>query len=120
MRRLLRLVFLLIVLRGCIVVWLSEMRWEVGWEEVRGVVVVSCATCWVGGIVFGSCERGSGSVVSVEIGSGGGVMCGVCAILKYLTTCDGNDGDCCVPDGGVSMAASVLRCLGLALLRLFN
>ncbi len=47
-------------------------------------------------------------------------MCGVCATMKILNTCDGKYGMCCVMDGCVSMAASVLRCLGLALLRLFN
>ncbi len=74
MRRILRLAFLLSVLRGCIVVWLSEMRLEVGWEEVRGVVVVSCAPSWMGGIVSGSCERGLKYVDGSELGSGGGVI----------------------------------------------
>ena len=73
---------LLRVLRGCIVVWLSGMRWKAGWEEARGTVVVSCAPRWVGGIVSGSCERGLGYVVGSELGSGGGVVCGVCATLK--------------------------------------
>ena len=51
----------------------------------------------------------------------GRVSCGSCRYSRLLTSCDGKDGVCCVLDGCVSMAASVLRChLGLALLRLFN
>ena len=49
---------------------------------MRGAVVVSCAPSWVGGNVSGSCERGLGSVAGSELGSGGGVMCGVCVILQ--------------------------------------
>ena len=48
------------------------------------------------------------------------VLCGVCATMKMLTTCDAKDGVRCVLDGCASMTASVLGCLGLALLRLFN
>ncbi len=49
---------------------------------MRGAVVVSCAPSWMGGIVSGSCERELGFVVDSELGSGGGFMCGVCAILQ--------------------------------------
>jgi hypothetical protein len=45
---------------------------------------------------------------------------GSCVYFRLLTTCDGKDEVCCVTDERVSMAASVFRCLGLALLRLFN
>ena len=49
---------------------------------LRGVVVVSYALRCVGGIVSGSCERGLRYVVGSELGSRGGVVCGVYATLK--------------------------------------
>ncbi len=61
---------------------------------MRGDVVVSCAPCWMGGIVSGSCEREMGYVARNELGSGDCVMCGVYATIQMLTTYDGKDGVC--------------------------
>jgi len=46
------------------------------------LLIRGCLVGWVGGIVFGSCERGLGYVASSELGSGDGVVCGVCANLE--------------------------------------